>query len=392
MASIVFITSRYPYPINKGDQLRVYFQLKSLSRNNTIHLIAFSNNPIISEYKEALSFCESIHVFKLPLIPRLLSMAQCLINFKPFQVGYFYNRSTKCKMQRLIKELNPDFIHSHLLRTSEYVKTIDNIEKSIDFMDAFSIGMKKRADIENNPFKKAILMSEYGRLKKYETSLFSYFNRFAIISKQDADFIYNPSPKKIEIVPNGVDFDSFYPRNSEKKYDIGFMGNMSYPPNIEAVRYTIEKIYPLLIKHKPDIKFLIAGANPSSYIRSLNSGNIHVIERFNHISDSIAQSKVMISPMVVSIGLQNKIIQAMAMKVPNVVSISANNAIGATPGIEILEADNPEDYVSAIIELLENKDRYDLIKTKAYQFVLDKYNWDGVNQILEKAITGKVTK
>ena len=386
MSRIVFITSRFPYPISKGDQLRVFFQLRSLSNNNEVHLIALHDKDVYQELLTPLSFCKSISVYKIPKPLRFVSAIKCLFNTKPFQVGYFFNKSVKKKIISRINIISPDYIHCHLLRTTEYVKSIKGIDKTLDFMDAFSIGMKKRGDIEKNPFKRVFLLSEYRRLKKYEREMFDYFDRFSIISDQDAGFINHPESGKITIVPNGVDFDSFYPRKEEKKYDICFMGNMSYPPNIEAVKYLIKNIFPLLIKKKPDIKFLIAGANPASCIKRLQSKNIDVIENFNHISDSIAMSRIMVSPMVVSIGLQNKIIQAMAMKVPNVVSKSANKAIHAKHNLEILEAEKPDEYIKAIMALLENQNLYNSIIDNAFQFVINKYNWEKVNKILENTI------
>ncbi len=389
MSKIVFLTSRFPYPISKGDQLRVFFQLKSLSINNEVHLIALHDAEVGNEFLNQLSFCENIHIFKTPLIPRLFSLAKCLFNTNPFQVAYFYNENIYREILAIINQLKPDYVHCHLLRTAKYAKNIIGVEKSIDFMDAFSIGMKKRGDIEKNPVKKFFLLSEYKRLKKYEAEVFDYFDRFSIISKQDANFINHIRSKEIVIVPNGVDFDSFYPRQEQKKYDLCFMGNMSYPPNIEAIRYTIDHIFPLLIKQKPNIKFLIAGAKPAAYIKQLQSENIDVIERFKHISDSIAMSRIMISPMVVSIGLQNKIIQAMAMKVPNVVSKSANNAVQAKPNQEILECEKPEDYVDSILSLMDNNELYNSIIDNAFQFVTIRYNWKEVNLILENTIKGK---
>ncbi len=344
---------------------------------------------ISSEQIGALSFCESIHIHEIPKIKRVFSLFACLFNGLPFQVGYFLNSEAKKKIEEQINHIKPDYIHAHLIRTSEYVKEIEGIEKSIDFMDAFSIGMKKRFDIERKPIKKFFLNVEYRRLKKYETKMFAYFDRQAIISQQDADFIHIPESKKITIVPNGVDFDSFFPKSLTKEFDICFMGNMSYPPNVEAVRFTIEKIYPILIKKRPNIKFLIAGANPSSYIKKLHSEHVVVIEKFEHISDSIAMSKVMLSPMVVSIGLQNKIIQAMAMKVPNVVSKTANNAILAKNNQELIEAEKPEEYVEAILKLLDNKEFSDRVSNNAFNFVNENFNWDDVNKALENCIKGE---
>jgi len=388
MSKIVFITSRFPYPIKKGDQLRVFFQLKSLSKYNDVYLIALSCNKIDQALVSQLSFCKDIQVFRTSSLAQIFSISKCLLNQKPFQVGYFFNLATKDSINEYIKLIKPDYIHCHLLRTAEYAKSIVGIKKSLDFMDAFSIGMKKRADIEKNLLKKVFLLSEYKRLKKYEGEVFNYFDRFTIISDQDAHFIDHPRSGEIVIVPNGVDFESFYPRNKEKQYDICFMGNMSYTPNVEAIKYTLNHILPLLLKEKPKLKFLIAGANPTSYIKQLQSKNIDVIENFHHISDSIAMARIMISPMVVSIGLQNKIIQAMAMKVPNVVSKSANRAIHAEPNLEILEAEQPHEYVQAILSLLENKDLYNTIINNAFQFVHEKYNWEKVNSNLEHSIKG----
>ncbi|MCD4679331.1 MAG: glycosyltransferase [Bacteroidales bacterium] len=389
MSKILFVTSRFPYPLSKGDKLRVYFQLKCLSKNNVIHLIAINENNVINEHVQILSpFCKSINIFSTSKTKRLLSIATSFFKRWPFQIGYFYNSAINKKIKKLITEIEPDYIHCHLIRAAEYVKEFSGIEKSLDYMDAFSIGMKKRADIEKNPFKKLLFLYEYKRLEKYEASMFEYFNRFSIISNQDRIAIKHPRASEIKVVPNGVDFDSFYPRNSKKLYDICFMGNMSYPPNIDAVHYTINQIFPLLIKRKAEIKFLIAGISPPKSIKALQSLNIDIIENFNHISDSIAMSKVIISPMIVSIGLQNKIIQAMAMKVPNVVSKSANNAIQATHGQTILEANTPDEYVNNILLLLNDEEKRLNLTEDAYNFVIKKYNWEIVNTILENTIKG----
>ena len=388
MPKIVFITSRFPYPISKGDQLRAYFQLQSLSRNNEVYLIALSDKKLDRSLYRHLSFCTDIQVYRTSRLSQIVGMSKCLFNQKPFQVGYFFSKSAKKSIAEYLNLVKPDYIHCHLLRTVEYVKQIKNVDKSIDFMDAFSIGMKKRGEIEKNPIKRFFLFSEYKRLRTYERAIFNHFDRFAIISDQDAHYIDHPNSKEIDIVPNGVDFDSFFPRNEEKKYDICFMGNMSYPPNVEAIKYTITHILPLLLHKKTNLKFLIAGANPTSYIRQLQSKNIDVIEHFDHISDSIARSRIMISPMVVSIGLQNKIIQAMAMKVPNIVSKSANRAIHAKHNLEILEADQPSAYVEAVMTLLENKNLYNSIIENAFRFVKAKYSWEKVNTILEQTIKG----
>ncbi|MFZ4549395.1 MAG: hypothetical protein ACOYN4_18255, partial [Bacteroidales bacterium] len=260
MAKILFITSRFPYPLEKGDKLRVFFQLKYLAINNEIHLIAIDNKPIDNEQFAAVStFCKSIKVFVLPTYKRVIQLGLSLFNGIPLQVAYFYNGKIRKQVEKSISQIKPDAIHCHLIRTTEYIKNVKNIPKSLDFMDAFGIGMEKRGKSESNFFKRLLFSYEKRKLYKYENQVFGFVDKFCIISEQDRDSIKSQRTNEIQIIPNGVDFDAFYPRHEKKIYDLLFMGNMGYPPNIAAVQYLVNEIMPLVIKIKPDIKLLVAG-------------------------------------------------------------------------------------------------------------------------------------
>ena len=390
MAKIVFITSRFPFPLEKGDKLRVYFQLKHLAINNEIHLIAIDGKPINKEQFEAVSpFCKSMQVFVLPLYKRIIQLVLSLFCEVPLQVAYFYNGKIRRKIEKSIIQLNPDAIHCHLIRTTEYIKNVKGIPKSLDFMDAFGIGMEKRQNTERNFFKRLLFSYEKNRLYSYENQVFGFIDKFCIISSQDRDSIKSSKANEIKIIPNGVDFESFYPRNEKKIYDILFMGNMGYPPNIAAVQFLANEIMPLVVKILPEIKLLIAGVGAPKSIKMLQSNNIDVIEHFGHISDSIAISKIMLAPMQISIGLQNKIIQAMAMKVPCIVSPASNNAIKAANNVSIVEANTPAEYSTAIIELLKNGEMAATIGEKGYNFVKENFSWPAQNILLEDIILNR---
>jgi hypothetical protein len=142
LAKILFITSRFPYPLNKGDKLRVYFQLKHLAEANEVHLIAINETKVSDKHLEAISpFCKSIHIFVLPLHKRIIQLMISPFKKIPLQVAFFYHDGIKKKIERLAEEIKPNHIHCHLIRTTEYVKEISKITKSLDFMDAFSKGM-----------------------------------------------------------------------------------------------------------------------------------------------------------------------------------------------------------------------------------------------------------
>ncbi|MDQ3194118.1 MAG: glycosyltransferase, partial [Bacteroidota bacterium] len=301
------------------------------------------------------------------------------------QVGIFYKKNLKQKIQAIIKRTKPDAVYCHLIRMSEYVKDTNGCPKTLDYMDAFSKGIERRAESSSFAMKQ-FLNEEFRRLIDYERAIFDKFENKVIISEQDRDLIPHNERDKIVILPNGVDSEIFHPLQREKKYDLLFTGNMGYPPNIESAIYSAKKILPLVQKENPEINLLIAGVNPPREVLNLKSDTIFVIPEFSHIREAFAQSRILIAPMLISIGLQNKILQAMAMKIPCVCSSLANNAIKAPNNLCILEANTPEEYSEKIQMLLNEKSLYDKLAENAYDFVLENYNWKSINKKLEDAL------
>ncbi|MCC6690499.1 MAG: glycosyltransferase [Bacteroidia bacterium] len=383
---LVVLTSRFPYPLEKGDKLRIYNQIKQLSKTHDIILIATNFSKVNNEHLDELKkYCKTIHVFKIGLVHQLINLGRAFISKLPFQVELFYRSSVKNKIHQLIADTKPDAIYCHLIRMAEYVKEIKEIPKTLDYMDIFSVGMKRRAERSRFIVKQAALI-EYKRLEKYEHDIFECFNHKVIISEQDKELIPHPDKNKIHVIENGVDSNIFYPIDKPKKYDLLFTGNMSYPPNIESAIYVVAEILPQVHRINPKVNLLIAGINPTAAVRMLKSDKVHVIDNLKNIRDAVAMSRINLAPMLTSIGLQNKILQAMAMKVPNICSSLANNAVKAVNGETILEANTPEDYAKKIMELLNNPQRAEEIAEKAYLFVLERFNWEVQNEKLEKII------
>lgn len=379
---LVFLTSRFPYPLNKGDKLRAYYQIKGLSEAFEVHLVCLNEKKVSSNDIAALkNYCHSIACVTLPWYKRILSLAASLWKSTPLQVAFFYSPKTKRSILKIIEKLQPDFIHCHLIRTTEYVKHLTDIPVSLDYMDAFSAGMLKRAHIETNPFKKRLFHYEYKKLLQYEQLALDFADKHFIISDQDKELIPNPQGKPIHVIPNGVDFEKFFPRNTPKQYDLLFMGNMSYPPNIVAVRYLIKAIMPLVWNERPSTNLLIAGIGMPNEIKNYANERVTVQEHFADISDAIACAEIMLAPMLISIGLQNKIIQAMAMKVPCIVSPLSNNPIGAVHNEMIIEADSATEFTHSIISLITNDTLRETLAQNAYDFVRRTFSWQQQNAL-----------
>jgi len=383
---ILFLTSRFPYPLEKGDKLRAYHQLKELGKNHHIILVSVSDKPVLQEHIDALKpFCKRILVHQLSLIKIIWNLFTTLFRRIPFQVGYFYSGKFKKNIIEIIEKEKPDVIYCQLVRMAEYIKDVNGIPKTLDYMDAFSTGLERLAGRSKFP-KKSILKIEWKRMLNYEKSVFNYFDHLTIISEQDKKLIPHPDHQRIHIIPNGVDTSFYHPLESEKKYDILFSGNMSYPPNIESALFIAKQVMPILVNKNPEIRFVIAGASPVQEITKLASSNIEVTGWVDDMRTYFSQSRIHLAPMLISIGLQNKILQAMAMKIPCIVSKQANNAIHAPAGESLLIADSPQEYADKIFLLLSDDQLYQRLSENGFQFVQKNFDWPGTVHKLENIL------
>lgn len=378
---LVFITSRFPYPLEKGDKLRAYYQIKYLSTYFDVTLLALTEKKISqSHYDELKSFCKQIFVFQINTWQKYLGALSGLWNEKPFQVNYFYHRSIQKKILLVLNELKPDHVFCQLLRTSEYAKHYHNCSKTIDFMDALSLGMERR--IATEPWwKKALVKWEAAKLQKYESYVFDYFENHTMISAQDKLAIIHPFQDKIRVVPNGVSEAFFSNLKMEKCYELVFTGNMSYAPNILSCKFLAREIMPKLPEN---VKLLISGASPSPDVVQLASERIQVTGWVDDIRSSYAKGKIFVAPMFIGTGLQNKLLEAMAMGLPCVTTSLANNALGATAGKEVLIANTPDDFILLINNLLMDESFYMKIANNGRAFVRKNYVWPETVKILKE--------
>lgn len=382
---ILVILSRVPYPLEKGDKLRAFHQIKSLARNHEIILFALNDIPLHKEAVNVLeSFCKKVIICNISKLSIFLNLIKAFFSGIPFQVGYFYNKAAQKQIDDLISIEKPDHIFCQLVRVVEYVKH-NKIKKTFDFQDALSVGVERRM-ISVPFYKRFIFKIEAERLKKYEHDVIAIFNNTTIISEQDRDLIQHPEKNKIHIVRNGVDMEYFKPVEAEKKTEIVFTGNMNYPPNIDGAEFLAKKVLPLLLDKYPKFKLKIAGAHPASSVTDLKSNNVEITGWVDDMRICYAESKIFIAPMQLGSGLQNKLLEAMSMRIPCITSSLANNSLQAEENYEILIGKTPEDYAKHIIFLLENPDKAAIIANSGYEFVHRKYSWDKHNSILEQII------
>ena len=165
-------------------------------------------------------------------------------------------------------------------------------------------------------------------------------------------------------------------QKKEKKYNLLFNGNMQYEPNVNSALFIVKEILPLVHKREPNVNLLISGTSPTKEIKQLASDKVEVSGWLSDIRDAYNSAEIFIAPMQIGTGLQNKLLEAMAMELPCITSKLANNALQATPNESILIGQTPQDYADLIIELLNNDKLASDIALSGKKYVQSTFSWE----------------
>ena len=385
---LVVLTSRIPYPLEKGDKLRIFHQIKHLAQSHEICLICLNDSSEKIDTSVLEELVSELHVIPLSKWKIPFRMLFALFHKLPFQVTYFREIKNKQKIEYIIQNFKAEHIYCQLIRTSEYIKDLFQFEKTIDYMDAFSAAALRRAQTTKG-LQKVFWQIENERVKKYERSVFDYFNHHSIISSQDRNLLTIPFNKNITIVPNGVDTMHFNNPNRIKKYDLVFAGNMNYPPNIVAAIFLAKEILPEVHAQFPNVTLLIAGANPSSDVLNLANGKVTVSGWMNDIRDAYCESRIFIAPMFIGAGMQNKILEAMSSELPVITTSLAAEAFPEKNQSKLVEANTAFEFATSIKYYLLNEDAQVSDGKNNRHYVEEKYSWNISNKKLDQCLSNQ---
>lgn len=378
---LVFITSRFPFPIEKGDKLRAYYQLRDLSVDWEIYLISISDVPVHESHLAAIRpFCKEVYVLRINKWMGYLRALWGLFGRRPIQTYYFTSWKHKKQVKKLLREIQPDHIFAQLIRSTEYVKNYHSCSKTLDYMDALSEGVQKRIPL-TSIWMRWVFKNEWRKLMVYENVIFEYFENHLIISEQDRDQLTHPKRQQIAILPNGVNenFLNFVPRAATTEFDICFVGNLSYPPNIEAVKFIVQEILPQAKAQGLALKCLISGANAGPQVMQFQD-QASITGWVDDIRESYTNARIFVAPMFIGTGLQNKLLEAMALGVPCITTDLAHRAVGCD--LETISlANNSKEFIAQIERLMDQDLRLQQSE-KAKTFVAEHFNWKAINKRL----------
>lgn len=384
-ATIIVLSPRFPYPLEKGDKLRLYHQLLVLSEKFDIHLISLSEEKIEQTDLDKLKdICVGVHIIRQKKWLNLRAAVRSFWNRVSIQESYYYSRSIQRKIDQIVEEVKPKVLFVQLIRMAKYVENW-KIPKLIDYMDAMSLNMEREAEKHAFPYS-FIYKRESKLLSKAERCMSSKFDAKFIISEQDKTYLNSIGVKDLQIQSNGVNLDFFNSKNlgsSNENYDLVFVGNMGYLPNVQAVEYLVNEV---LNPYFPNLRLLIAGARPHERVKNLQSKNVQVSGWIEDIREAYLNGKIVVAPIFTGAGQQNKILEAMSLGRACITTSQVNAAINANTKTEILIADSAEQFRDQIDLLLNSSEIRQKIGINARIFVEQKFEWKKQVEILENAL------
>ncbi len=372
---LLVLTSRFPYPLEKGDKLRLYYQLCELAKCHEICLVCLNDGAVSPEdYAVIAPLCASIHVIVQTKSQVLSNLFKGIFNGLPMQVSYFYNTDAHRQIRTVIAAQQPEHIYCQLIRMAPYYEGC-GVPATIDFMDAYAYGAARwAADVKwwQRPF----WQWEARRTAALERHCAKQFKHQLVITEKDKTHLFSDTPDTIKVLPNGIDM-AFFERDPTVKieYDIVFVGNMGYVPNIDAALFLVKKVLPLLLAKYPNLRILLAGARPSNAVLQLASDNVTVSGWMDDIRLAYNSSRIFVAPLFLSIGQQNKVLESMAMSVPVIASSVVNSAYAAVPETHLLLADTPKAFAEQIDRLLSAPDLQTTLTANARTWISQNYSW-----------------
>ena len=387
MKDVMFLVHRIPYPPNKGDKIRSYNILKKLSETYNVHLGAFVDQEEDLKYKDKVGeFCASYKIIKINKIKSRIKSLLGVINSKSFTKTYYENKQFQDWVDSTANKYK---IKDVLVFSSSMAQFVEHSShefsnKLIDFVDVDSEKWKQYGEGKFS-FQKFLYRREYKLLSQYERNIAKQFDISIFVSEQEKNiFLKNNDDlsNKIIFIENGVSEEFLHaelhkldnPYSKDEKVLV-FTGAMDYRANVDAVTWFVNDILPKVLESFPSVMFYIVGSNPVSEVKKLaSSPNIVVTGFVDDIRPYISYSSAAIAPLRIARGIQNKVLEAMALGKSVVATKAAMEGISIPDSISDFVVDEPRNFADKVINLLNKGDQVQC-DSSIKNVVLENYKW-----------------
>jgi sugar transferase (PEP-CTERM/EpsH1 system associated) len=362
--NLLFLSHRIPYPPDKGDKIRSWHLLQHLAREWQVHLGAFVDDPDDWRHAPVLqNICVDVKLQAIQPTSRKLRSLVGLLTGEALSLPYYRDAELAAWVDaKLASGMDAIVVYSSAM--AQFVMLANDMPRIMDYVDIDSDKWLQYAKTKTWPM--SWLYRREGRcLLDWERKVADRFDAGLFVSETEAADFRKLAPEfagKIGYYNNGVDAVYFSPDTAYPNlYPAGvralvFTGAMDYWPNIDAVTWFVQEVLPELRQKHPDLVFYIVGSRPSPEVRALAGDAVTVTGRVEDVRPYLAHAAAVVAPLRIARGIQNKVLEAMAMAKTVVSSPQALEGIAAVVDAEILRADTPSHFVFALERILQGFD------------------------------------
>lgn len=389
--NILFVCHRLPYPPKRGGKIRPFNMIRHLARRHRVTVATLARTAEeAAEGRPLAGHCHELLVERITPAGAWLRFGLHAATTYPSTFGYFYSPALHRRVRQVLARGDIDAILVHCSSMGPYVADHRACRKVMDFGDADS---EKWLEYSRSaPFPVSLgFRLEAAKVRRFEAVLAERFDACSVTAPREREVLGAYVRRPIHVFPNGVDAEYFRSAPEAARSYVPdrliFTGNMSYRPNVEAVQYLVAEILPRVWSRRPAAHLCIVGMDPSPAVRRLADGQrVIVTGRVDDIRPYFETAAVALAPLRIARGLQNKVLEAMAMRVPVVATPPAFNGINAVADRDLLVADGPEALSRATLSLLDDPDRRERYAAAARASVEDNHDWERILQGLEALV------
>lgn len=379
---LLFLCHRIPFPPNKGDKIRSFNMLKALSQTYDVYLACFVDDPFDWQYADKLDkYCKQKLLIKQNKTVAKIKGLKAFLTGEAISVPYYFSRTMAKWTDDILARHNIEKLFVYSSSMAQYVEgeNYAHLHRVIDFVDVDSDKWNQYSEGKSG-IARWVYKREWRKLQRFENLIADQFEHSLFVSPQEAALFKQQIPEsiasKVSGMLNGVDTEFFEANNPniiplEEKVDVVFTGAMDYWANVDAVIWFSQKVWPLIRAKYPDVSFYVVGGNPSPQVQALDGKQgIKITGRVADVRPYIHSAKVAVAPLQIARGLQNKVLEAMSMAKPIVVTNMAIEGIEAR-NQDIRISDDPQLFCDQVCAYLKHSQSAD----QSRHWILENLRW-----------------
>jgi len=381
----LLVLSPFPYhaKVTHGGGVVCYQQLQALAREHEVHYLGF----VVRESEEEVqiasadlgTLCRSVQMVRLNLGQGAIWRARLafLTRLLPSDAQLFEDAAMRRILPQVLQQVQPDLVLLQFPQMAQYVDQAGAAATVLDVQDAFSVSAFRRFRNEHGPLRKLRLFFNWIAWLRYEMRHYPRFDAVATLTSQDrvALDVFNPG-LGAEVIPAAVHLPAEVWRADQAEPDtLAFLGSFGHYPNVEAVRYLITEVMPLIHAHRPGVRLLLGGAKPPAALTALANDRISFLGFVPDAEVFMRGAAVTVAPLQSGGGIKVKVLEAMACGCPLVTTSIGAEETGALHDQHALIADQPQAFAEHVLALLEDANRAQQLGSNARALVQQRFSW-----------------